>query len=133
VRDLGFDVEIVGAPTVREPDGLAISSRNIRLGPQARREALVLVRALDAAEVAVAAGERSRDALLAGACAEIAKASLARLDYAELRDPESLKSAPSALTGPTLLALAVHFRQDPDGRGADVRLIDNRVFLRRRR
>jgi len=127
-RDLLLDVEVVGGATVREPDGLALSSRNVRLGPEARRQALALVRALDDAEARVAAGERDRDRLLEGVRAEIARAPLAEIDYAELRDPDSLAPAPPVLRGQTLLALAVHFRPDPDGRGAPVRLIDNRVL-----
>jgi pantoate--beta-alanine ligase len=127
VRDLGLDVEIVGHPTVRESDGLALSSRNVNLSPEARREALCLVRALDAAESAVRAGERSRDAVLAAAREAIAKAPLARLDYAELRDPETLASAPARLAAPVLLALAA-FLPRRDGQG-DVRLIDNRVLF----
>ncbi len=120
VADLGLDVDIVGLPTLRESDGLALSSRNVRLAPEARRQALALVRALDAAESACAAGERRSAALLAAVHEEIGKAPLARLDYAELRDPETLAAAPAELAGPTLLALAVHF--------GDVRLIDNRVL-----
>jgi pantoate--beta-alanine ligase len=127
-RDLGFDVEIVGGAIVREPDGVALSSRNVRLGPEARRQAVVLVRGLDAAEAAVAAGERDHRTLLGIVRAEIAKAPQAQLDYADLRDPQSLDNAPETLAGPTLLALAVHFTPDRDGRGADVRLIDNRVL-----
>ncbi len=126
VRDLGLDVEIVGLATVRESDGLALSSRNVNLSPEARREALCLVRALDAAESAVRAGERRRDAVLAAAREAIAKAPLARLDYAELRDPETLAPAPARLAGPTLLALAA-FLPHRDGQG-EVRLIDNRVL-----
>jgi len=129
VRDLGFDVEVVAAPTLREPDGLALSSRNVRLGPAARGQALVLVRALDLAAARTAAGDRDRDAVLAGVRECIAGAPLAALDYAELRDPESLALAPARLEGPTLLALAVDFAPDPDGAGASVRLIDNRVLL----
>jgi pantoate--beta-alanine ligase len=128
-RDLGFGIEIVGAATVREPDGLALSSRNVHLGRRARQEALALVRALDAAEAAVAAGERGRAALRARVEEIIGQASLARLDYAELLDPDSLTPAPDRIGGPTLLALAVHFAPDPDGQGAAVRLIDNRVLL----
>jgi pantoate--beta-alanine ligase len=128
VADLGFGVEIIGAPTVREPDGLALSSRNVHLGPEARAQALGLVRALDAAEAAVARGERDRDALLARVCSEIGEASLAEIDYAELRDPDSLEPAPARLAGPTLLALAVEFRPGPGGGGKTVRLIDNRVL-----
>jgi pantoate--beta-alanine ligase len=129
VRDLGFDVEIVGAPTVRESDGLALSSRNVRLGPRAREQAVALVRSLDAAEAAASAGERSASHLLEGVRKELAQASQAEIDYAELRDPDTLELAPDLLVGRTLLALAVHFRPDSDGRGASVRLIDNRMLL----
>jgi pantoate--beta-alanine ligase len=127
--DLGFGVEIVVGPTVREPDGLALSSRNVRLGPEARRQALALVRSLDAAEAAVARGQTDRSALLASVRAEIAGASLATLDYAELRDPDTLEPCPARLVGPSLLALAVEFSPDAEGRGAEVRLIDNRVLV----
>jgi pantoate--beta-alanine ligase len=128
-RDLGFDVEVIGAKIVREPDGLALSSRNVRLGPEARKQAPVIVRGLDAAEAAVADGERSREVLLAIVRGEIANAPQASLDYAELRDPDSLETAPDRLSGCTLLAIAVHFASDPSGEGADVRLIDNRLLL----
>jgi pantoate--beta-alanine ligase len=127
-RDLGFDVEVVGAPTVREPDGLALSSRNVHLGPVARRQALALVQALDAAEKAVEQGERDTGRLLRDVRQVLGGASLAEIDYAELRDPERLESAGPLLSGPTLLALAVRFAPDPDGQGAPVRLIDNRVL-----
>jgi pantoate--beta-alanine ligase len=126
VRDLGLDVEIVGLPTVRESDGLALSSRNVNLSAEARREALCLVRALDAADSATLAGERRRDAVLAAAREAIAKAPLARLDYAELRDPATLAPAPERLAAPVLLALAA-FLPRRDGQG-EVRLIDNRVL-----
>ena len=129
VRDLGFDVDVVAAPIVREPDGLALSSRNQRLGPEARRHALALVRALDIAEAAVAANERSAEVLLEGVRAELGAAPRSRIDYAELRDPESLETAPGTLSGATLLALAVIFEPDPDGQGVTVRLIDNRLLL----
>jgi len=129
VRDMGFDVEIVGGPTLREEDGLAMSSRNVRLGPQARKQAQVIIRAIRAAERAVASGERDSASLLEVVCKTIDEASLATLDYAELRNPDSLEEAPKELDGPTLLALAVNFAPDPDGQGADVRLIDNRVLL----
>ncbi len=131
-RDLGFAVEIVGVPTVREPDGLALSSRNLNLDPAVRREALALVRALDAAEGAVAAGERRAAALLATARAELAKAPHADVDYVELRDPESLEPAPERLDGPALLALAVRFPARRDSAAPSVRLIDNRVLLEER-
>jgi len=137
VRDLGFDVEIVAAPIVREADGLALSSRNVRLHPEARRQAAALVRALDAAEGAVAAGERDSARLLRLASAEIEKAPLARIDYVELRAADSLGPVAEELADSALLALAVYFvspeRDSPD-RGAReaVRLIDNRVLDPRR-
>jgi pantoate--beta-alanine ligase len=151
-RDLGFDVEIVGAPIVREVDGLALSSRNVRLHPEARRQAVALVRALDAAEAAVASGECGAAQILQQARAEIDKAPLARIDYVELRDAESLGPVADSFVNPALLALAVWF-DSPDGdapesdspesdsperdrrdRGAReaVRLIDNRVLAPRR-
>ncbi len=126
VRDLLLDVEIAAVPIVREPDGVALSSRNRNLDPEARREARVLVRALEAGEREVAAGELGRDALLALVRREIAKAPGAELDYAELCDPESLAEAPPRLAGPALLALAVWLPgREP---GTRVRLIDNRVL-----
>ncbi len=126
-RDLLLDVEIVGAPIHREPDGLAMSSRNVYLAAAMRAEALVLSRALDAVEEAVRHGERSRDALIERATKEVGSAPHAEIDYIELRDPASLELAPSILAGPVVLALAVHF---PQKRGSTerVRLIDNRVL-----
>ncbi len=131
VRDLNFDVEIAGAPIVRESDGVALSSRNANLDPEARRQAVVLVRALEAAERALAAGERDAARLLHRVEAEIEKAPLARIDYAELRDPESLAPSPAHLEGPALLALAV-FMQPSRPDGVTVRLIDNRVLQAQR-
>jgi pantoate--beta-alanine ligase len=127
-RDLGFDVEIVGTPIVREGDGLALSSRNVHLHPEARRQAVALVRALDAAEAAVASGELDSARLLQRANAEIDKAPLARVDYVELRDADSLGPVPDELVGSTLLALAVWFDAPDRGEREAVRLIDNRVL-----
>lgn len=125
-RDLGFDVDVVGVPTVREADGLALSSRNVHLAGAARAQATALIRALDAAEAALCAGEQRHAAVLQVVREEIGKADLARIDYAELRDPETLEPAPEALRGQALLALAVFF---PRGAGdGEVRLIDNRVL-----
>ncbi len=123
-RDLLLDVEIVGAPILRDADGLALSSRNVYLDAAMRRQALVLVRALDAAEAAVANEERSAAVLLEIAGKQIARAPAAQLDYAELRDPETLEAV-QQITGPTLLALAATFPAAEAGR---VRLIDNRVL-----
>jgi len=126
-RDLCFDVEIVGVPTVREPDGLALSSRNVFLDEKTRPQALALGRALRAAEAAVAKGETATEVLLGDVFDVLRRdAPLGQIDYAELRDPESLELAPAILTGPTLLALAVRF---PIGSGDQrVRLIDNTVL-----
>ncbi len=127
-RDLLLDVEIVGAPIVREPDGLALSSRNRNLDPEARRQAVCLVRALDAVEVAVAGGERRAESLLDLARREIARAPRARIDYADLRHPVTLAPAPERLDGPALLALGVFLGPAREGEGAPVRLIDNRLL-----
>jgi pantoate--beta-alanine ligase len=125
-RDLLFDLEVVGVPTVREPDGLALSSRNLRLTPESRRQALALSRALAAAERELAAGERRADRVLRAAHAELEKSPLLRVDYAELRDPETLALASDVLTGPALFALAAFLpAREP---GQEVRLIDNRVL-----
>jgi pantoate--beta-alanine ligase len=132
VRDMGFDLEIVGAPIMREEDGLAMSSRNVRLGPAARSQALVLIAALEEAKRVSEAGERSAAALLEGVRKQIERAPLASIDYAELCDPVTLREAPEQLSGPTLLALAIQFSADPDGQGSEVRLIDNRVLLPQR-
>jgi pantoate--beta-alanine ligase len=126
-RDLRFDTEIVGVPIVREPDGLALSSRNLLLAPEHRSEALALVRALGAAQAAVEAGERSSGRLLALVGLELQKAPHGCVDYAELRDPETLEPAPATLTAAALLALAVRFPARGDAAGS-VRLIDNRVL-----
>jgi len=128
VRELGFDVEIVGGAIVREPDGLALSSRNAKLHPQARRQATALVRALDVAQSAVESGERDVGRLRQLVTAEITKAPLARIDYVELCDPSSLQPAPARLRDSTLLALAVFFEPSAAVDGDAVRLIDNRVL-----
>ena len=125
--DLSMPVEVVPCPTMREPDGLAMSSRNVYLDAGMRSEALVLSRALALAETSVRHGERSREALLERVVKEIESAPHAAIDYVELRDPETLELALETLTGEAVLALAVHF---PHSIGSEerVRLIDNRVL-----
>jgi pantoate--beta-alanine ligase len=115
--ELGFGIEVAGVPTVREPDGLALSSRNRYLTPGERAEAVALRRALDAAEAAVAAGERRAQAVGEAMRAEIARAPHARLQYAEVVDSDTLQPAGTLTPGRYLAALAVYF-------GA-TRLIDN--------
>ena len=119
VRDLDFGIEIVGMPIVREPDGLALSSRNAYLAPEERRQALALSRALAAAEALVAGGERRAAPLVAAARREIEGAPLARIDYLELCDADSLRPV-EVVDAPAVLALAVFFGK--------TRLIDNIVL-----
>jgi pantoate--beta-alanine ligase len=129
-RDLLLDVEIVGVATDREPDGLARSSRNVYLDAAMRPEALALVRALDDAEKAVAAGEHRVGVLEARVRELLGRASHAEIDYAEIRDAATL-AAIETLRAPSVLALAVRFPA-PRAASGHVRLIDNRVLLPQR-
>lgn len=129
--DLGFGIRIVGGETVREGDGLALSSRNVRLGPEARRQALCIVESLALADRMLAGGERDAAVVTEAVRKSLARASQARIDYAELRDPDSLAEVSGRIEGPVLLAIALQFEPDADGQGAAVRLIDNRVLDRR--
>jgi pantoate--beta-alanine ligase len=116
VRDLNFPVQIIGAPTVREADGLACSSRNEYLSGVEREQAPVLQRALQTARQLVARDERSSAKILAAAREVIAKASLARIDYLEVVNAETLQ--PAGQAGPdSLIAVAGFFGK--------TRLIDN--------
>jgi pantoate--beta-alanine ligase len=128
VRDLNFDIEVVGAPIVRESDGVALSSRNRLLRDDARRQAPALVRSLDVAERLVRDGLRNPSQLLERVRAELAHADLGFVEYADLRNPESLAPTHGSLSGATLLALAVRFPSAAGGEGATVRLIDNRIL-----
>jgi pantoate--beta-alanine ligase len=116
VRDLAVPLELVVCPTVRENDGLALSSRNQYLTPEQRRQAVALSRALEAARSLHAAGERDADRLRRQMVDLIAATAGAVLDYAAVVDAETLWPA-KLVQGPTLLAIAVRF-------GA-TRLIDN--------
>jgi pantoate--beta-alanine ligase len=117
VADLHLPVEIRGCPIVREPDGLAMSSRNAYLSPEERQAAVVLSRALGAAEESWRGGERRGDTLREAMQQTIAQEPLARLDYASAADPVSFREIGDT-GGPVLLLLAVWL-----GR---TRLIDNR-------
>lgn len=115
VRDLDVPVRVLGHPIVREPDGLAMSSRNVYLSAEQRADALSLRQALDAAEAAWHAGQRDPQAIEADARARIRGG---EIDYVEVRDADDLTAVRGAATGDVVLALAVRF-------GA-TRLIDNR-------
>ena len=105
VRDLSFGIEVVGMPIVREPDGLALSSRNAYLSAEERVQALALSRALFAARDAAGRGERDAEALRARAREAIAAAG-ARVDYVELVHPESLAPVVRAVPGSVMLVAA---------------------------
>ncbi|GAB4149651.1 MAG: hypothetical protein Fur0037_17960 [Planctomycetota bacterium] len=120
-RDLGFPIEIVECPTVREGDGLALSSRNAFLAPEDRRACLVLHRALARARDAFAAGERDRDALLELARSELAKEPRAEVDYLELRAEGDLEPLPEGPVADGRMLVAARFH----GGARPVRLIDN--------
>lgn len=116
VKDLNFDLKIVAVPTVREPDGLAMSSRNIYLSPAERRAATVLYWSLKAARDEILSGARDLGLVRERLAAQIAAEPLARLEYAEILAWPDL-SPPDDTCQELLLAAAAYF-----GR---VRLIDN--------
>lgn len=118
VRDLAFGVEIVGMPIVRDPDGLAMSSRNAYLSAEERGRALTLSRALLEARDAVAGGTREAAALAATARARL-EAAGARVDYVEIVAPLTL--APVAVAAPGSVLLLAAFV-------GTTRLIDNLVL-----
>jgi pantoate--beta-alanine ligase len=116
--DLNVPVRIIVAPIVREPDGLAMSSRNTYLNPEERRAALVLSRSLAEAQSLIAGGERNADAILSRIKSLIEAEPLARIDYIEAVDPDDLMPA-TVLRDGTLIALAVYISR--------IRLIDNLI------
>jgi pantoate--beta-alanine ligase len=117
VADLNLPVDVVGCPLVREPDGLAMSSRNAYLSGGLRDAALVLSRALETAANAVIAGERDADATLAAAARVVATEPRIELEYLELRDAHELTRCSGDIEGDVLLAIAA--------RAGETRLIDN--------
>jgi pantoate--beta-alanine ligase len=119
VRDLNFPVEIVVCPIVREPDGLAMSSRNAYLDPQQRDSALVLYRSLSRVQAMFKAGEREISRLLSAGKEMFVQEPSMRLDYLEIVDPENLEPV-SELSKPALVAVAAFV--------GPTRLIDNLVL-----
>jgi len=116
VADLNMGVEIVGMPTVREPDGLAMSSRNIYLSPKERRAATVLWRSLCRARELFDGGERRAEVIRGEMQAVLASEPLARVEYVSVADAETLAEL-EAIDGAALVSLAVCI--------GSTRLIDN--------
>lgn len=115
-RDLSLPVAVVGCPTVREPDGLAMSSRNAYLTAEERAAAPVVHRALQAGKAAIEGGERDPDAVVAAMEVVIASEPLAALDYAAVVDAATFE-VPRPLAGSLRLLVAARFGK--------ARLIDN--------
>jgi pantoate--beta-alanine ligase len=115
-RDLDLGVEVVGHPTVREADGLSLSSRNVHLSPQERKNALCLWRGLNKAMEMAANGEKNAAKLRAAALAEIEAVPEARMEYLEVVDAESLEPL-EEINRPARMAMAVWM--------GETRLIDN--------
>ena len=116
-KDLSLPVRVVGCPTVREPDGLALSSRNAYLSPDERAQAPVLRRALEAGAAVVESGETDGTVVEAEMAAVIGGASLARIDYGAAVCPHTLARGQQPLQGDVRLLVAVGFGK--------ARLIDN--------
>ncbi len=119
VADLDFPIKIQGVPTVREADGLAMSSRNAYLSVQERKDALVLYKTLEQTQSLVSQGEKDVDKLLEKAKNTILRAPGSRIDYINICDPDTLEDL-ETVAGPALMALAVFIGQ--------TRLIDNKVL-----
>ncbi len=115
-RDLNLDTEIVVCPPVREPDGLALSSRNVYLNPDERKAATVLYRALDAAKSELAAGVRDSLQLQTSLRRKLDSEQLATVDYAEIVDAEGFEPV-VRVSRPSYVLLAVFIGK--------TRLIDN--------
>jgi len=116
VRDLDMDIQVVGCPTVREEDGLAMSSRNVYLSPAQRRQATVLSHALFLARDRILAGQRNADAIVAEVRAAILEAGPSQIDYVQIVDPDTLESL-KHVDRPSRICLAVRI--------GSTRLIDN--------
>lgn len=119
VQDLNFPLEIVVCPTVREPDGLAMSSRNVYLNPDERRAATVLYRALSAAKKEFDAGQRDAELLRSILSSTVAAEPLAREEYVSAADPDTLAEL-ERIENQALLSLAVRIGKP--------RLIDNFIL-----
>lgn len=119
VRDLNFDIEIVGCPIVRETDGLAKSSRNTYLNPEERKAALVLSRAVGLGEELIQNGERKADVIVEKMKKLIEEEPLAKIDYVQAVDAISIQPV-AEIKGTVLVAMAVYIGK--------TRLIDNFIY-----
>lgn len=119
VRDLNFDIQIVGCPIVREADGLAKSSRNTYLSAEERQAALVLSQAVKLGRDMAEAGEKSADAIVDAMKKHIEAEPLAKIDYVKAVDAVSV-SPVSEMKPPVLVAMAVYIGK--------TRLIDNFIY-----
>jgi len=116
VADLNMNLEVIVAPTVRESDGLAMSSRNIYLNPQERQAATVLFKALTLAQNMLTKGDRNAESIRQKMTALISKEPLAKIEYVSIADAETLEEL-SKIDRPALASLAVRIGK--------TRLIDN--------
>jgi len=119
VADLDLGLELVVLPTVREADGLALSSRNVLLTPEARRQAVTISRALRAAQAAVQSGERDAEKLRAAIEAQIRTAPMAEIEYVAVCDPDTLDPL-TRIAARAVALVAARF--------GPVRLIDNTLL-----
>lgn len=119
VRDLNFDIEIVGCPIVREADGLAKSSRNTYLNPEERNAALVLSRAVRLGQELIQNGERNADVIVEKMKQLIEEEPLAKIDYVQAVDAASIQPV-AEIKGTVLVAMAVYIGK--------TRLIDNFIY-----
>ena len=118
-RDLGFDIEVVGAPTVREPDGLAMSSRNTYLSPEQRNSALSLYNSLQKAQELIENGIQDATIIIDAAAGLIQSRPETKIDYIVICDTETLVDI-QTIDKPVLMALAVKVWK--------ARLIDNMIL-----
>lgn len=119
VRDLNFDIEIVGCPIIREDDGLAKSSRNTYLNEEERKAALVLSKAVKLGEEMANSGEANAEKILTAMKAVIEAEPLAKIDYVKAVDAVSIEPV-TEMKAPVLVAMAVYIGK--------TRLIDNFIF-----
>jgi pantoate--beta-alanine ligase len=118
-KDLNFDLEILVAPIVREPDGLAMSSRNVYLSPEEKADALVLSRSLQMAEQMIRQGERKAAKIIRAIRELIESKKNTKIDYVSIVDPDTLKPL-DTVESKALIALAVFI--------GSTRLIDNSII-----